>query len=107
MNITADILKKIIKEEIEKKRLSEVGGKGNATDEPYSVANFKIVNRLCKHANFVWKEEYSDEDPSMESLGPIAWNEQVELAVEDLEEKVSEIVAEVYENLTNGNYYRG
>lgn len=98
MRVTESQLRKLIRTEVVR-RLHE-GSLGGDTR-----GQIMFIQDCIETVREQWVDMYNEGDPSMEALGEQAWQEQVEQACEALEEKWLADLNEVFQALTNGEYY--
>lgn len=61
-----------------------------------------ILNKIADQ----WAGMYDESVPSMGRSGQAKWEQQVDIAIQALEQKLIEACDEVEENLIGGEYYR-
>jgi len=101
MKLTSTQLKQIIREEtakvIAKKKINE----DPAEARDYVKPEFR--NLIASYEES-WISMDNGTDPSIEQSGTEAWEYQVDLAINELTDRINEVIDEVETGLINGDY---
>jgi hypothetical protein len=101
MKLNATQLRKIIAEEVRNvrgRRLAESPGTMNAAGVLQARVNYGDV------IGNAWKGNYDETDPSMSASGQESWSGQVDAAVDELQDRLEALEAEIEDKLYNGGY---
>lgn len=101
MKITANQLKKIIKEETKKLMREEDRKEDPSFDEDVDLKIEELISIIEDH----WMAEYDEGDPTMSHEGESSWLDQCTAASEALGEKISQAITTVDDGLFNGEYF--